>query len=41
MKWSNKNVLITGVGGFIGYNLAKRLLERNVNIIGIDNFSYN
>jgi nucleoside-diphosphate-sugar epimerase len=32
-------VLITGVAGFIGSNLAKMLLERGFNIIGIDNLS--
>lgn len=33
-----KSVLITGVAGFIGYNLAKTLLEKNESVIGIDNF---
>ena len=31
------NILITGVGGFIGFSLAKQLLENNHKIIGIDN----
>lgn len=31
-------ILITGVGGFIGYNLASHLLSKNYKIIGIDNF---
>lgn len=31
-------VLITGVGGFIGSFLAKALLERGYKVIGIDNF---
>ena len=31
-------ILITGVGGFIGYNLANHLLSKNYKIIGIDNF---
>jgi UDP-glucose 4-epimerase len=36
-----KNVLITGVAGFIGSNLADRLIKLgNYNIIGIDNLSY-
>ena len=30
-------VLITGVAGFIGMHLAKRLLEKNFNVFGIDN----
>lgn len=35
------NVLITGVAGFIGSNLADKLLEEgNYKIIGIDNLSY-
>lgn len=33
-------VLITGVAGFIGSNLAKRLLDRNHQVIGIDNLAY-
>ena len=36
-----KNVLITGVAGFIGSNLADSLLKKGgYNIIGIDNLSY-
>lgn len=33
-KW-----LVTGAAGFIGSNIAIRLLELNQNVIGIDNFS--
>ncbi len=33
-------VIITGVAGFVGSNLAKKLLEENHSVIGIDNFSY-
>ena len=33
-------ILITGVAGFIGSNLAVRLIEDGHYIIGIDNFSY-
>lgn len=29
--------LITGTAGFIGFNLAKRLLARGVNVVGFDN----
>lgn len=32
-------ILITGVAGFIGSNLAKVLLTRNNKVFGIDNFS--
>tara|TARA_B100000927_G_scaffold291204_1_gene292346 strand:- start:5776 stop:6756 length:981 start_codon:yes stop_codon:yes gene_type:complete len=35
-----KNVLITGVAGFIGSNLADMLLKNDFNVIGIDNLSY-
>ena len=33
-------ILITGVAGFIGSNLAKRLLERGHTVIGMDNLNY-
>lgn len=33
-------VLITGVAGFIGSNLAKRLMERGHSVIGMDNLNY-
>lgn len=33
-------ILITGVAGFIGSNLAKRLVANNHKVIGIDNLSY-
>ena len=32
------NILITGVAGFIGFNLAKCLLNKNYKVYGIDNF---
>ncbi len=37
----NKTILITGVAGFIGGNLSKRLLVevKNITIIGIDNMN--
>nr|WP_089740608.1 SDR family NAD(P)-dependent oxidoreductase [Gracilibacillus ureilyticus] len=35
----NKKILITGVAGFIGYFLAKRLLEDGNKVIGIDNMN--
>lgn len=34
-----KNILITGVAGFLGSNLLERLLERGHAVIGIDNLS--
>lgn len=33
-------VLITGVAGFVGSNLAQQLLDRKHNVIGIDNLNY-
>jgi CDP-glucose 4,6-dehydratase len=33
--WFGKNVLITGVNGFIGGNLAKALLARGANVYGL------
>ena len=32
------NVLITGVAGFIGFNLAKSLLK-NSKVVGVDNIN--
>ena len=32
-------IIITGIAGFIGYHLSKRLLEENISIIGIDNIN--
>ena len=33
-----KNFLITGVAGFIGFNIGSFLLNKNYNVLGIDNF---
>src|SRR3954467_2768159 len=32
-------ILLTGAAGFIGFHVAKRLLERGDEVIGIDNFN--
>ena len=32
-------VLVMGSSGFIGYHLTKRLLDSNINVIGIDNMN--
>lgn len=41
VELNNKTVLITGVAGFIGSNLAKRVLrdEKNTLVVGIDNMN--
>ena len=36
----NDKILITGVAGFIGSNLADYLLGREYDVVGIDNLSY-
>ena len=36
-KCETKVVLVTGAAGFIGFYLAKRLLEQGKRVIGIDN----
>ncbi len=36
----NPRVLITGVAGFIGSNLADRLIQKGYRVIGIDNLAY-
>ena len=33
---SDSPILITGVAGFIGFHLAKKLLERGETVIGLD-----
>ncbi len=35
----NKTILITGVAGFLGSNLAVRLLEAGHHVVGVDNLS--
>jgi len=37
---AQRTVLITGVAGFIGSNLAERLLSEDFRVIGIDNLAY-
>ncbi len=32
-------ILVTGTAGFIGFHLAKKLLERGDEVVGIDNIS--
>ena len=33
--WNNKTILITGINGFVGGNLAKELINYGAKIIGI------
>ena len=39
IKSTKENILITGVAGFIGFNLAKKFLKNNYKIYGIDNIN--
>lgn len=34
-----KKILITGAAGFIGYHLAKKLLENGREVVGLDNLN--
>ncbi len=34
-----KNILITGVAGFIGFHLSQKLLANGKNVIGVDNLN--
>jgi len=34
-----EKVLITGVGGFIGFHTAKKLLQQKIKIVGVDNIN--
>jgi len=35
----NKNIIVTGAAGFIGYHLSKRLCNENYYVIGVDNLN--
>ena len=39
MQLKYNNVLVTGVAGFIGFHLAKRLLQDGCQVVGIDNMN--
>jgi UDP-glucuronate 4-epimerase len=34
-----RNVLVTGAAGFIGFHLAKRLLDNGITVVGLDNLN--
>lgn len=38
-KLENKNVLVTGAAGFIGYHLCEKLLTQGYEVIGLDNIN--
>ena len=35
----DRNILITGCSGFIGYHLTELLCKRGINVIGVDNIN--
>ena len=35
MNWNEKNVLITGVSGFVGSYLGEELIKRDANVYGL------
>ena len=39
MGHNNGSILVTGAAGFIGFHLAKRLLERGEDVVGLDNLN--
>jgi UDP-glucuronate 4-epimerase len=36
---TDKRILVTGAAGFIGYHVARRLLERGDHVLGLDNLN--
>ena len=39
MDFAIKKVLVTGSAGFIGFYLARKLLDNNIEVIGLDNLN--
>ncbi|HEY6085545.1 MAG TPA: GDP-mannose 4,6-dehydratase, partial [Nitrospira sp.] len=39
MGESNRLILVTGVAGFIGFHVAKRLVARGDHVLGLDNIN--
>jgi len=36
---TSRKILVTGTAGFIGFHLAKKLLERGDEVVGLDNIN--
>ncbi|MGA7273205.1 MAG: NAD-dependent epimerase [Acidimicrobiia bacterium] len=39
MEFTYRNVVVTGVAGFIGFHLSRRLLQDGIRVTGIDNLN--
>ncbi len=39
MNPKKQKILVTGTAGFIGFHLARKLLERGNEVVGIDNIN--
>ncbi len=37
---NNKNILVTGAAGFIGFHLCRKLIESGYNVVGYDNMNH-
>ena len=40
MQTTNDAVLVTGAAGFIGFHVAKRLLDAGRNVVGVDSLTH-
>ena len=38
-KNKNRTALVTGSAGFIGFHIARKLLEEGYRVVGVDNHS--
>jgi len=39
MRMTTECILVTGAAGFIGFHVAKRLLENGRKVVGVDNLN--
>ena len=39
MDHEMKKVLVTGSAGFIGFHLSRKLLDNNIEVVGLDNLN--